>query len=134
MRAVYEGIGFASRDCYRAMGLQPEEIRLTGGAARSDTFRAIFAAAVDAPIRVLDRAETGASGAALTAALALGHYDTVADGAAEWVAPYLGDAEPVDADLAARYADLFEAYREGYRGQAGVWSALERSRRQEGPQ
>ena len=35
MRAVYEGLGFAARDCYEAMGHAPDEIRVAGGAARS---------------------------------------------------------------------------------------------------
>ena len=35
MRAVYEGLGFAARDCYAAMGPIPPEVRVTGGAARS---------------------------------------------------------------------------------------------------
>ena len=32
VRAVYEGLAFAARDCYGAMGHVPEEIRLAGGA------------------------------------------------------------------------------------------------------
>jgi len=131
MRAVYEGIGFASRDCYRALDHRPEEIRLTGGTARSAVFRRILAAAVGAPVRVVERPETGAAGAALTAAVTLGHYDTIGDGVAAWVTPYLGGLEPVDAGLAGRYTDLFDAYRDGYLGLAGVWSALDRSRRQQ---
>ena len=35
MRAVFEGLCFASRDCYSAMGDIPREVRVTGGAARS---------------------------------------------------------------------------------------------------
>ena len=35
VRAVYEGLVLAARDCYAAMGSQPEEIRIAGGAARS---------------------------------------------------------------------------------------------------
>ena len=32
MRAVFEGLAFAARDCYAAMGPLPAEIRLSGGA------------------------------------------------------------------------------------------------------
>ena len=39
LRAVVEGLGFAARDCYAAMGALPSELRLTGGAARSRSLR-----------------------------------------------------------------------------------------------
>ena len=35
MRAVIEGLAFAARDCYAAMGTLPRDVRITGGAARS---------------------------------------------------------------------------------------------------
>jgi erythritol kinase len=42
VRAVIEGIGFAARDCYQAMGgAMPAELRLTGGAIRSPQLRQI---------------------------------------------------------------------------------------------
>ena len=40
MRAVYEGLAFAARDCYAASGAPPREVRLGGGAARSTALRA----------------------------------------------------------------------------------------------
>ena len=49
MRAIYEGMAFAGRDCYRALDHQPEEIRLAGGAANSALCRKILAASVGAP-------------------------------------------------------------------------------------
>ena len=39
VRAVYEGLSFAARDCYLAMGEMPVEVRIAGGAARSATLR-----------------------------------------------------------------------------------------------
>ncbi|TGQ61937.1 carbohydrate kinase, partial [Mesorhizobium sp. M1C.F.Ca.ET.212.01.1.1] len=44
VRAVFEGLAFAARDCYAAMGPLPREIRLTGGAARSPALRKILGA------------------------------------------------------------------------------------------
>jgi erythritol kinase len=35
VRAVVEGLGMATRDCYAAMGHLPNELRVSGGAARS---------------------------------------------------------------------------------------------------
>src|SRR6185312_8049119 len=47
MRAVIEGLSFAARDCYAAMGTLPGDIRITGGAARSRALGTILAAALD---------------------------------------------------------------------------------------
>ncbi len=127
MRAIYEGMAFAGRDCYRALDHRPDEIRLAGGAANSALCRKILAAAVGSPIRIVERGEAGAAGAALTAAVSIGQYDNVADGLADWVTPYLGDLEPVDDQLAAAYDHLFPAYRDGYRQMDGVWQALHQS-------
>jgi erythritol kinase len=129
MRALYEGMAFAGRDCYRALDHQPEEIRLAGGAANSALCRKILASAVGAPVRIVNRPEAGAAGAALMAAVALGRYAAIADGLPDWVTPYLGDLEPVEPDLAATYHRLFPAYRDGYLQMAGVWQALHQSTR-----
>lgn len=127
MRAIYEGMAFAGRDCYRALDHKPEEIRLAGGAAASALCRKILAAAVGAPIRIVERAEAGAAGAALTAAVSIGQYDSIADGLSDWVTPYLGDLEQVDEPLAAVYDELFPAYRDGYLQMDGVWRTLYQS-------
>ncbi len=127
MRAIYEGMAFAGRDCYRALDHKPEEIRLAGGASNSALCRKILAASVGAPVRIVERTEAGAAGAALTAAVSIGLYDNIADGLADWVTPYLGDLEPVDEELAAVYDPLFPAYRDGYLQMDGVWRTLYQS-------
>ena len=98
--------------------------RLAGGAANSALCRQILGAAVNAPIRIVERAEAGAAGAALTAAVSIGLYDTIADGLRDWVSPYLGDLEPIDQDLATVYDRLFPAYRDSYLSMTGVWQTL----------
>ncbi len=124
-RAVYEGIAFAARDCYDAMDLEPSEIRLTGGGARSRLLRRLLAASVNAPVRVVTRAEAGAAGAAIVAAVSVGILTDVVDGLNDWVAPHLGDAESPDPDLAAA-ADLrFPAYRAGHEVIRPVWRAMQ---------
>jgi erythritol kinase len=128
MRGIYEGLGFAARDCYQAMGHRPEEVRLAGGASRSPVCRQIVAAALGKPVRLAAREEIGAAGAAMVACLALGHYPDVAAACARWVEPALGAAAAPDPALAARYDQLFEIYREGYRGMTGVWHDLDRVR------
>ena len=72
VRAVVEGLALAARDCYEAMGKLPSELRLSGGAARSQGLRGILAAAVHASVCVSSREVTGAAGAAMMAAVAIG--------------------------------------------------------------
>ena len=92
VRAVVEGLALATRDCYEAMGELPSELRLSGGAARSQGLRGILAAAVHAPVRVSSREEAGAAGAAMMAAVAIGAYPSMDACIAEWVTPLLGAA------------------------------------------
>ena len=89
-RAIYEGLGFAARDCYGVMGNIPNEIRVTGGAARSSTLLQIFADILGASVRRVMREETGAAGAAMIAAISLGRYPSLAACAEAWVTPTLG--------------------------------------------
>ena len=127
-RAVYEGLGFAARDCYAAMGPPPAEIRVTGGAARSDLCRRILAAAVGTPVRCVLREEAGAAGAAIVAAAGLGHFSGVGEACDRWVQPHLGDLEAPETELAAIYDRLFTAYRLGYRQMFPLWEELDRVR------
>jgi erythritol kinase len=124
LRAVVEGLGFAARDCYAAMGPLPSELRLTGGAARSPSLRAVLAGAVQAPVRVSGREEAGAAGAAMMAAVAVGAFPTVDDCIARWVTPLLGPAEAPDPELVGLYDRLFPAYVAARGALAPVWEAL----------
>ncbi|MBK1695754.1 FGGY-family carbohydrate kinase [Rhodovibrio salinarum] len=124
MRSVYEGLALSARDCYVAMGPIPSEIRLTGGAARSAAMRAILAAVLDRPVRVADRAESGAAGACMIAAVQQGLYPDMSACAAAWVTPYLGAPEMPDAQLAGTYEPLFQGYLETRQALAPVWPRM----------
>ena len=124
LRAVVEGLGMATRDCYAAMGEMPRELRLTGGAARSRSLRAVLAAATGASVRVSAREEAGAAGAAMMAAVAIGVYPDMDSCIDAWVRPLLGQSEPPDEDLARTYRDLFPAYVEARRALVPVWGRL----------
>lgn len=128
-RAVYEGIALSARDCYAAMGPVPPEIRLAGGAARSKAIRRILSATLNAPVRVADRAEPGAAGAAMIAAVQHGIYPDIEACAEAWVTPLLGDAEAPDPDLAAIYDEMFALYRETRGALAPVWTSFATARR-----
>ncbi|TPI57024.1 MULTISPECIES: FGGY-family carbohydrate kinase [unclassified Mesorhizobium] len=124
VRAVFEGLAFAARDCYAAMGPLPREIRLTGGAARSPALRKILGAAVGADIRTSQREEAGAAGAAMIAAVCVGLYKSMDECVAEWVTPLLGEAEPSDRNLAAIYDRMTPSYMLAHKALRPVWRAM----------
>ncbi len=132
VRAVVEGLGMAARDCYAAMGQMPAELRLTGGAARSAGLRGVLSAATGVPVRVSDRAEAGAAGAAMMAAVAIGAYPTMEDCIAKWVTPLLGAAEAPDPALAATYERLYPAYVDARQALEPVWDTMAAARRADG--
>ncbi|MFC3180804.1 FGGY-family carbohydrate kinase [Cypionkella sinensis] len=132
LRAVVEGLGMATRDCYAAMGAKPLELRLTGGAARSKGLRGVLSAAVGAPVRVSAREEAGAAAAAMMSAVAIGAYPTMDACIAEWVTPLLGTAEAPDPGLSATYAQTYPAYKSAREGLTAAWSGLAASRHAKG--
>jgi erythritol kinase (D-erythritol 1-phosphate-forming) len=124
IRAVVEGLGMATRDCYAAMGPMPQELRLTGGAARSPSLRSVLAASTGAAVRVSNRDEAGAAGVAMMAAVAIGAYPTMTDCIATWVTPLLGAPEVADPTLMKIYADLYPTYAEARRLLGPAWAGL----------
>ncbi|WP_062203589.1 FGGY-family carbohydrate kinase [Aureimonas sp. AU12] len=128
LRAVVEGLGLATRDCYAAMGEMPAELRMTGGAARSRALRAVLSACVGAPVRVSAREEAGAAGAAMMAAVAIRAYPDMDACIGEWVTPLLGAPEAPDLALVATYERSFTAYREARLALRPVWSRMAENR------
>ncbi len=128
VRAVFEGLAFASRDCYAAMGPLPREVRLTGGAARSAALRKILGAALGARVRTSKREEAGAAGAAMIAAVSIGLYPSMDACVAEWVSPLLGPAETADAALAGIYEESYPAYAQAWAALRPVWRTMANGR------
>jgi erythritol kinase len=124
VRAVVEGLGMATRDCYAAMGHLPNELRVSGGAARSKALRNTLGAAVGGAVRVSSREEAGAAGASMMAAVAIGAYRTMDDCIEDWVTPELGAAEPPAQADTERMERLFAAYADIRRGIAPAWDIL----------
>ncbi|MER9205170.1 FGGY-family carbohydrate kinase [Mesorhizobium sp. M0771] len=123
-RAVLEGLAFAARDCYQAMGSMPSEIRLSGGAARSPSLRRIIAAATRAQVRTSSRQEAGAAGAAMMAAVGLGFYRSMDDCCAEWVTPLLGECDAYDEALSQTYDALFPSFVAARQALHPVWKSM----------
>jgi erythritol kinase len=128
MRAVFEGLCFAARDCYTAMGDIPGEVRVTGGAARSQALRLMLASTLNANVRSVDREEAGAAGAAMMAAVQQKLYPDMDACAAAWVSPLLGQATAPDPSLAPVYDGAFGVYREIREKMRPVWREMAASR------
>ncbi|WP_104663015.1 FGGY-family carbohydrate kinase [Ensifer adhaerens] len=124
VKAVFDGLAMAARDCYAEMGPLPSRIRLTGGAARSASLRRILGAALGASVQTSEREEAGAAGAAMIAAVSLGIYPSMADCLGDWVTPYQRPAEAADPGLARRFDELFPAYQQSRKALRPVWHAL----------
>lgn len=124
VRAVIEGLAMAGRDCYSAMGYVPEEIRLTGGAARSTALRKIFGNVLGTQLRTSQREEAGAAGAAMIAAVSIGCYDSMGDCVKDWVRPYLGELEQYGVAEAKKYDELFPSYVASRKALQPIWQQL----------
>jgi erythritol kinase (D-erythritol 1-phosphate-forming) len=124
MRSVFEGLAFAARDCYEAMGPIPKEVRVTGGAARSKALRLILASVLNAEIRTVSREEAGAAGAAMIAAVQQKLFPDMAACAKVWVDPHIGPATKPDADLVARYEKTFPTYVAARKAMRPIWRGL----------
>ena len=128
VRGTIEGLGFAARDCYTAMGKVPQEVRLTGGAARSKGLREILSATLGTPVRQSTREETGASGAAMIAAVSLGVFNTMDLCLEEWVTPMLDEQEKPVLELTNKYNRHFPKYISARQALQPIWHQLSNSK------
>jgi len=123
MRAVYEGLSFAARDCHAAMGGVPEMIHVVGGGARSAVLRRIVASVLGRPVRTVAEVEAGALGATMIALVSLGLVPSLAEAVRCCVVPRLGPPELPDPSLAALYDEAFSLYRGLVSALPGFWRA-----------
>jgi sugar (pentulose or hexulose) kinase len=77
VRAVYEGMAYSIRDCYGSIPATIDEIRLSGGAAKSRFFCQMIADSTGKRVVVPAGSEFGAKGAALLAAVGIGWFDSI---------------------------------------------------------
>ena len=113
-RAVLEGVTYGLRDSLelmRALGLTIEQVRASGGGARSPLWRQMLADVFDSEIVTVAVTEGAPYGAALLAGVGAGLYDSVPDATRR--ATYLtGRLTPGEA--AATYAAYYPRYRALY--------------------
>ena len=77
VRSVLEGVAFSLKDCLsiiRAQGLRIDQMRATGGGAKSPLWRQIIADVLDTELVLTNASEGPAFGAALLAGVASGVY------------------------------------------------------------
>ena len=127
-RGIYEGIAFAARDCYAAMGNVPRGIRLTGGAARSAAMHRILASVLDRPVRSAAQQEAGAAGAAMIAAVCIGLFPDMAAVPRNGRVRRTARRRRLMPALARAYDALFPIYRDTYLAMPGLWRRLHAAR------
>lgn len=113
-RAVLEGVSFGlldSLDLMRDLGLTIEQVRVSGGGARSPLWRQILADAFNSEIVTVNVTEGAAYGAALLAGVGTGVWADVAEAARQAVT-VTGRLSP--GPDAAVYADFHPRYRALY--------------------
>jgi xylulokinase len=123
-RAVLEGVSYGlldSLELMRALGLSIEQVRASGGGARSSLWRQILADVFDAEIVTVNVTEGAAYGAALLAGVGAGVYADVFS-ACEAALRLTGRTEPGPA--VSIYADYYPCYRALYPALAPEFTAI----------
>lgn len=118
-RAVLEGVAFGMRDSLeiiRTMGVPIEQVRASGGGARSAVWRQIQADVNKAPLVVINVDEGPAYGAALLATVATGLYGSVEE-ACDATIRVVDSCSP-DAGRSKQYDAWFAEYQAAYRALA----------------
>jgi xylulokinase len=115
-RAVLEGVAFGLRDSFeliRGAGLgQIDQVRVSGGGARSALWRQILADVLDTELVTVNTTEGAAYGAALLAGVGAGVWQDV-DAACEATIQVVDRVTPRPAETQA-YAKFYKVYHELY--------------------
>ncbi len=124
-RAVLEGVAFGLKDSFQLMqqaGLGPiQQVRLSGGGARSSLWRQIVADVLEVELATVNTTEGAAYGAALLAAVGMGRYSSV-PAACDAVLRLTGHTLP--GPDAPRYRPLYALYQTLYPALKGHFSHL----------
>jgi xylulokinase len=115
IRAVMEGVVYSLRDgldIMRGLNVPIEQIRATGGGARSALWRQMQADIYGAEVVTLSAEEGPAYGAALLAGVGTGLFASVADAVDQCVS--IAGRTPPDPTTQPRYEKAYVIYRELY--------------------
>src|SRR5256886_13470107 len=115
IRAVLEGVAFSLKDCFtilREQGLRLEQVRATGGGAKSPLWRQILADVLGVELVTTNAHEGPAFGAALLAGVASGVYHSIQQ-ACDSSVRIVEHTEPRP-EIEQVYARRYETYRALY--------------------
>ena len=124
-RAVYEGVAFSHKTHVDALTKSrgvPDKIRLAGGVVNSAVWTQMFADVMGIPMDVVENAELGCKGAAMSAGIAAGVYSDYPDAASKCVSvsktvvPNTAETE--------KYNRKYNTYRKIVDFLDGVWNEL----------
>ena len=124
-RAVMEGVILSLRDSLeimRELDVPIEDVRATGGGARSELWRQLQADIYATPIRRTVADEGPAYGAALLAGVASGTYADVDE--ATSVVELRGEITEPDGQRSKIYEEYYEIYRSLYPATSSAMSCL----------
>ena len=125
-RAVLEGVGFGLRDSFeliKAAGLvQIDQVRVSGGGARSALWRQILADILDVELVTVNTTEGAAYGAALLAGVGAGVWADV-DAACDSAVKVTGTSLP-SPEKASQYERVYEIYCQLYPALKGTFHDL----------
>jgi sugar (pentulose or hexulose) kinase len=125
MRAVYEGIALAMRDCYSVIERPVEEVVLVGGGARSGFWAQMMADATGKRILIPGGTEFGARGGAILAGVGVGIFGSFDEAMAAFIRPDRAyEPHPEYADV---YAALYDLYRHLYLNAREAWELRARA-------
>ncbi len=119
LRAVYEGVAFATLDCYRHMPIDPKMVFLSGGGAKSSVWCQIVADCLGKTVKVPEGSQFGAKGAAINVGIAVRTYENAQDGVARSVRT-ARVYEPNSSNTRL-YHQLYEIYQKTAERQMDLW-------------
>lgn len=127
VRAVYEGISLAMRDCYANIASDTERVYLAGGGANSEFWCRMFADTLNVEIAIPRGEEFGAKGAALLAGVGVDEYSDL-DDAVERTAAVATTYEP-DPERVRQYRRWYDLYKTSYEAMFDMWEKREAARK-----
>jgi sugar (pentulose or hexulose) kinase len=119
LRAVYEGVALAARDCYSALGELPAQVIFAGGGARSAFWSQLMADCLGATVVVPQGHEFGAKGAALLAGVGVGMFSDIQAASRSAFRP--ARIYTPDREAHAHYTALYARYRAVQQSAQALW-------------
>lgn len=119
LRAVYEGVALAMRDCYTHIPYDSKRVFISGGGSQSDFWCQMFADCLGIEVIVPKGDEFGAKGIGLLASVAVGHHHDIASAVKETLT-VSSVYTPRDIPY-QKYTLLYDLYTETYQTMAECW-------------